>query len=163
MNPDTLNNLAAAQANFEAAQWQVQQAAERVYDAACTFRNSRPHEEAWLIADHFGEWNSERNHIFWAETDFYEAHVDGNAVRLKTGYTPRCETNTFTLSFPVAWLTLTDEQLAVTLAAEWQKLLDGARKAQVEQDRRATWGRYETYLALKEEFEGKPAPEQPTQ
>jgi hypothetical protein len=161
MKPTTLTNLATSQAAFEIANIEVQSAARRVFNAAETFKDSRPDEEKWLIEDHFGEWNSERDHIFWAETDFYEARIHGDQVKMETGYTLRNETNSFWLHFPVAWLTLDGASLNAVLAAEWDKLLSEAREAKAREYRKYEWERYQTYLRLKGEFEGKPAPEEP--
>lgn len=161
MNSTTLTNLAASQAAFNAANVEVQSAARRVFNAADAFKDSRPDEEKWLIEDHFGDWNCERSHIFWAETDFYGARIQGDQVKMETGYTLRNETNSFWLYFPAAWLTLDDESLNAVLAAEWETLLVEAREAKAREERKQEWERYQTYLRLKEEFEGKPIPEEP--
>ena len=161
MNPTTLPDLAAAQRALQAAQGDVNRAARRVFDAATSLRDSRPDEETWLVEEVFGEWNRERDNIFWAETDFHSAEVRGDKVRLVTGYHLRCETNSFALHFPVEWLALSQEALVSTLTVEWQKLLGQAQVAKAKEDQKQRWADYRSYLLLKEEFEGKPAPEEP--
>lgn len=161
MNPDTLSALAASQTAFATAQKDFRSAARRVFKVARQFRDSRPSDESWLIEDHFGEWNREYNHIFWAETDFYDARLTGDKVELETGYTLRCETNKFWLDFPAEWLSLDDASLDAVLANEWNRLLQVAKDAAAKKEREQTWERYQTYLSLKEEFDGKSAPENP--
>lgn len=161
MNPSTITDLAAAQRAVQIAQADLNRSARRVFNIAESIKESRPVDEADLIEKHFGEWNSERNHIFWAETGFFGASLRDTQVRMETGYTLRNETNSFYLYFPVEWLSLSDEALNAVLVKEWENLLATATAAHDAEERKREWQRYQTYLSLKEEWEGKPAPQEP--